>query len=244
MVSGYCWGVVSSFSTSAPSRRASTAPSHMRLSIRGCQTLSMNRPGARRWAIVAVGAAALLSGCSAAVNAGDTPTLTGPIPARPTPLAGPTIRGAAVVGGRAAAGATVIVTTVLQSDEVAGRALKATATLGIGCLDHVGCSSPTSEGRVAQNGRFILAVPKGGHGDDELSVTVLAQRGNVGRVATSVLLPASDRKGADIGSVGPGRIGRHRHLPQQSEPLRGGRRAWASGPARHHHGQGRGHRFR
>ncbi|HEY2214578.1 MAG TPA: hypothetical protein VGH31_05940 [Acidimicrobiales bacterium] len=159
------------------------------------------RSGIRRWAIVAIGAAGLLSGCSVGINAGDTPTLTGPIPARPTPLAGPTIRGAAVVGGRAAAGATVIVTTVLQADEVAGRGLKAAATLGIGCLDQVGCSSPTSEGRVAQNGRFILAVPKGGHRDDGLSVTVLDQRGKVGRAATSVLLPSPDRKGADIGSL-------------------------------------------
>jgi hypothetical protein len=155
----------------------------------------------RRWVMVVLGAAGLLSGCSAAVNAGDTPTLTGPIPAQPTPLAGPTIRGSAVVGGHAAAGATVVVTTVLQTDEVAGRGLKAAATLGIGCLDQVGCSSPTSEGRVAQNGRFILAVPKGGQGDDGLSVTVLGQRGNVGRVATSVLLPSADRTGADIGSL-------------------------------------------
>jgi hypothetical protein len=105
------------------------------------------------------------------------------------------------MAGHTAAGGTVVVSVVLRSDEVAGRALKAASTFGLGCLDRVGCTAPTSEGRVAQDGRFEVAVPKGQTEKDDLSMTVLFQHGTTGRVATTVTLPYADHIGADVGTI-------------------------------------------
>lgn len=141
------------------------------------------------------------AGCTTGADAGDTPTLSGPVPAHPATVSGPAIRGRVHTDGAAAAGATVIITVVLRSDEVAGRTLKAASTLGFGCLDRAGCTAPSAEGRVAQDGRFIVAVPKGQTEHDDLNLTVLAQRGAGGRVATSVTLPYADHVGADVGTI-------------------------------------------
>lgn len=150
------------------------------------------------------------SACSTGVDAGNTATLTGPVPAHPVAVTGAAIRGRVLAaaagantgGDRAVvAGATVVVTVILRRDEVAGRALKGTLTLGLGCLDRVGCTAPTSEGRVAQDGRFEVAVPIGQTEQDDLSLTVLAQRGSTGRVGTTVTLPYADHVGADVGTI-------------------------------------------
>jgi hypothetical protein len=73
--------------------------------------------------------------------------------------------------------------------------------LGFGCLDRAGCTAPSGESRVAQDGRFIVAVPKGQTEHDDLNLTVVAQRGSDGRVATSVTLPYADHVGADVGTI-------------------------------------------
>jgi hypothetical protein len=135
---------------------------------------------------------ALTAGCAGGPgDAGNTPVLRGPVPPTPTPVAGPAVIGRVQdTTARSAGGATVVITVLLSKEERDERNLKSAASLGLGCLDAVGCTSPTTVGRVAMNGAFALAMPTGTFAaTDPIAVTVVDERSPSARVATMVRVP-------------------------------------------------------
>lgn len=152
------------------------------------------------WAAVATMSAVACAGGT--TDAGNTTAQSGGVPDHPAPVTGPAVTGSATGGeGSTVAGATVLVAVRLSNTEKNARNTKSAFTFGLGCLDQVGCTTPTSRGRVAGDGHFAVAVPKGGDPADGLVVTLVADRGSDGRVGTSVTLPASARAGTDVGPV-------------------------------------------
>jgi hypothetical protein len=146
---------------------------------------------------------ALTAGCVGTIgDAGDTTPHRGPVPATPTPVSGPAIRGSVIdARGHAAAGATVTVTTVLRSSERTERDLKALFSLGLGCFDTQGCSAPRATGVVAKSGGFALPVPHGMTDRDQLALSVTAARGTGATVETTLILPASANDGLTVAAV-------------------------------------------
>jgi hypothetical protein len=145
-----------------------------------------------------------VSGCATGPgDAGDIPVDRGPVPSHAVAVDGPAVTGRALdTAGRPAAGATVVVTIDLSGSERAARNMKSFASLGLACFDETGCTTPTSSGRVAGDGRFVIAAP---HGDvdrrDGLVVTVVAARGADARVATTVRVDRRRDGSGDAGTV-------------------------------------------
>src|SRR5436305_1205620 len=104
--------------------------------------------------------ALLAAGCAGGPgDAANLPIRHGPVPPTPSHVAGPAVTGTVRdSAGRVEAGATVVVTVVLTKAERDERNLKSAATLGLGCLDEVGCTSPTKIGLAARNGAFEVPI--------------------------------------------------------------------------------------
>ena len=100
------------------------------------------------------------------------------MPAHPPHVSGPAIRGRADVGRsrRRRGDGRGHWWSCAATRWLAGPSRRPRPS-GLGCFDVVGCTAPTSEGRVAQDGRFEVAVPKGQTEQDDLSLTILGQHG-------------------------------------------------------------------
>lgn len=142
----------------------------------------------------------LLAACSTQPSAGrEAVVKPAVVPAHAVPVDGPAVRGVVRDDrGRPVAGATVYVTVELSQAERSERGVKAGFTLGLGCADEEGCSTPTKTGFAARDGSFAVAVPRGGAASDALRVTAVDAR-DLARVAVAVTLPASARAGFDTG---------------------------------------------
>lgn len=104
-------------------------------------------------------------------------------------------------GGLPVPGASVTVRVDLSGGEEAFRAFKAIASLGLGCLDQEGCSTPTAATRTGDDGRFVSRVPSGGKPTNRLVVTVVSPVPGGAEMITSVTYPTSARKGAALGTI-------------------------------------------
>ncbi len=146
---------------------------------------------------------ATTAGCVGGIgDAGDTKPLDGPVPATPSAVSGPAIRGTVIDShGHLGAGATVTLTKALRPSERLWRDAKAWATLGLACFDKQGCTAPSVRAVVAANGQFALPVPHGITKRDGLALTVEATRGAHARVETTLLLPATATAGRTIKTV-------------------------------------------
>jgi hypothetical protein len=103
--------------------------------------------------------------------------------------------------GRPVAGATVLVEVEQSGAEQAVNVMKALSSVGVFCAIGGGCTQPRNSGYSARDGSFVVPVPRNNPEHDAYSVTVAVARGSAVRVATSVSLPRSARRGMQVDAV-------------------------------------------
>jgi hypothetical protein len=126
-----------------------------------------------------------------AISCSSGPGAPGPGASKPTPISGPAVTGTAVdSSGRIEAGATVVLSVVLTQAEQDERAQVEEGSLGFACIKPGDCTAPSTTGQTAGDGAFEVAMPTGVYAaTDPIAVTVVAQRGESARVATTVQVP-------------------------------------------------------